>query len=232
MFTLSVEEENDAIKDFGDIIRFPTISSLGPINGSYRACSQWLLQKLLSFKLEASILPESLSEKPIVIATYLGSNPELPCILLNRLLLFVRKNSFVVFTHFNDFSHYDVVPVIQELWDFPAFEAIIKDGRMYGRGTQDMKSVCVQYLTAIKKLKTLGFQPQRTINLSFVPDEEISGLEGMEILRTSNWFSKLNVGLALDEGLANETDQYSVFYGERVPWWITVKFVLNYFDVA
>jgi len=54
----------------------------------------------------------------------------------------------------------------------------------------------------------------------------------MEILRTSNWFSKLNVGLALDEGLANETDQYSVFYGERVPWWITVKFVLNYFDVA
>jgi hypothetical protein len=26
------------------------------------------------------------------------------------------------------------------------------------------------------------------------------------------------VGLVLDEGLASETDSYTVFYGERTPW--------------
>lgn len=35
-------------------------------------------------------------------------------------------------------------------------------------------------------------------------------------------FHKLNIGFALDEGLANPTDAFTVFYGERNPWWITV----------
>lgn len=32
----------------------------------------------------------------------------------------------------------------------------------------------------------------------------------------------LRAGIALDEGLAKETDAFTVFYGERVPWWIHV----------
>ena len=31
------------------------------------------------------------------------------------------------------------------------------------------------------------------------------------------------IALALDEGLASETNTLSVFYGERVPWWIDVE---------
>jgi len=38
----------------------------------------------------------------------------------------------------------------------------------------------------------------------------------------SDIFNKLNVGVALDEGLASPTDVFTVFYGERVPWWIRV----------
>jgi aminoacylase len=30
------------------------------------------------------------------------------------------------------------------------------------------------------------------------------------------------IALALDEGLANPSDVYSVFYGERLPWWVDV----------
>jgi len=30
------------------------------------------------------------------------------------------------------------------------------------------------------------------------------------------------IALALDEGLASTTDSYSVFYGERLPWWVDV----------
>ena len=33
---------------------------------------------------------------------------------------------------------------------------------------------------------------------------------------------QMNVGLALDEGLANPANTYTIFYGERAPWWLNV----------
>jgi len=47
----------------------------------------------------------------------------------------------------------------------------------------------------------------------------------MFILRQVNSpeFKALNVDLALDEGLANPDNAYTVFYGERCPWWFMVK---------
>jgi hypothetical protein len=48
--------------------------------------------------------------------------------------------------------------------------------QIYGRGAQDMKCVCVQYIEAIRKLHSIdpSFRPMRTIYLTFVPDEEVS----------------------------------------------------------
>ena len=40
--------------------------------------------------------------------------------------------------------HTDVVPANQSLWTQPAFEGTLVDGKIYGRGAQDMKSVGVQ----------------------------------------------------------------------------------------
>jgi aminoacylase len=87
-----------------------------------------------------------------------------------------------------------------------------------------MKCVCIQYIAAISKLKKEeGFIPTRTIHLTFVPDEEIGGEDGMGRLMESAWFKSFRISLALDEGLASEDDSYSVFYGERLPWWIRVQ---------
>ena len=33
------------------------------------------------------------------------------------------------------------------------------------------------------------------------------------------------IACAPDEGLANVDDEYSVFYGERTPWWVIVEAV-------
>jgi len=38
----------------------------------------------------------------------------------------------------------------------------------------------------------------------------------------SQKFQDLNAGVALDEGLANPGDAYTIFYGERAPWWIKI----------
>ncbi|CAH1782537.1 unnamed protein product [Owenia fusiformis] len=142
--------------------------------------------------------------KIILVMTWEGSDPSLPSILLN--------------------SHTDVVPVFPEHWKYDAFEAVkTSEGDIYARGTQDMKCVGIQYLEAIRSLKYVGYCPLRTIHLSFVPDEEIGGKLGMKLFVHHEDFKKLNVGFALDEGLANPTEKFTVFYGERSPWWIRVK---------
>jgi len=38
----------------------------------------------------------------------------------------------------------------------------------------------------------------------------------------SEKFKSLNIGFALDEGIANTGDEFTVFYGERAIWWIKV----------
>ncbi len=85
-----------------------------------------------------------------------------------------------------------------------------------------MKCVCIQYVEAIAKMKAEGYAPVRTLHLSFVPDEEVGGLMGMALFVNTDTFRNLNVGLALDEGLANPTDNFTVFYGERAVWWLKV----------
>ena len=41
---------------------------------------------------------------------------------------------------------------------------------------------------------------------------------GMKEFVKMDEFKKLNVGFALDEGYANPTEKYSLFYGERTVW--------------
>lgn len=43
------------------------------------------------------------------------------------------------------------------------------DGTIYARGIQDMKSVGIQYLEAVRALKAAGVRLKRTLHLSFVP---------------------------------------------------------------
>ncbi|XP_056129626.1 aminoacylase-1A-like isoform X2 [Lampris incognitus] len=79
-----------------------------------------------------------------------------------------------------------------------------------------------RYIQAIRRLKAEGKKLMRTVHLMFVPDEEVGGHKGMETFVKHPEFQKLNIGFALDEGLANPGEAYTVFYGERNPWWITV----------
>nr|XP_053644641.1 aminoacylase-1B-like isoform X1 [Cherax quadricarinatus] len=112
----------------------------------------------------------------------------------------------------------------QEHWKYDPFSGHKDDnGDIYGRGTQDMKCVGVQYLEALKSLRKDGHKFLRTIYISFVPDEEIGGLNGMKKFVRSDAFQKMNVGFALDEGYANPTDNFYVFYGERTVLWVKVK---------
>lgn len=59
--------------------------------------------------------------------------------------------------------------VLQDKWTHKPFAADIENGKIYARGTQDMKCVGIQYLEAIRYLKEEGVRLKRTIHISFVP---------------------------------------------------------------
>lgn len=206
MVKLSSAEAEAAITSFQNIIRYPTVSSTAPTTGAYEECAQYLLSQLQSVScLEGcSILDESPDKCPVVIARWRGVHEDWPVIILN--------------------SHYDVVPAAEDDWTVDPFAGLRKDGKVFGRGAQDMKCVCVQYIEAIRKLHSINpsFRPQRTIHLTFVPDEEVGGAGMMALLSSTLYKSMPGVALALDEGLASTDETYSLFYGERLPWWVDV----------
>ncbi len=96
-------------------------------------------------------------------------------------------------------AHYDVVPVNEELWDKPPFEAILEDGVIWGRGTLDTKVTVNGILSAAEKLIADGFVPENDIYFAFSGGEEINGKGAVNIV---DYFEKNNINLALvvDEG--------------------------------
>ncbi len=96
-------------------------------------------------------------------------------------------------------AHYDVVPASGELWDVPAFEAVIKDGCIWGRGTLDTKVTFCGSLFAADTLIAEGFAPEHDIYFAFSGGEEVNG-EGA--VRIVEYFEKNGITPAyvLDEG--------------------------------
>lgn len=85
-----------------------------------------------------------------MVISWLGTNSNLQSIVLN--------------------SHMDTVSCNAENWTHSPYAADIdSDGRIYARGTQDTKSIGVQYLAAIHSLKLAGVTNQRTIHVTFAP---------------------------------------------------------------
>ncbi len=78
-------------------------------------------------------------------------------------------------------SHYDVVPATDK-WETAPFKAIVKNNKIYGRGSEDMKGNIAAVLFALKALKDCKVKPKINIQFSFTPDEEIGGRTGLGYL--------------------------------------------------
>ncbi|XP_069704205.1 aminoacylase-1-like [Periplaneta americana] len=186
--------EHEAVTNFREYLRIPSVQP----DVNYDDCVKFLKKQAMSLGLPVRVYSVVLG-KPIVVLTWEGTEPTLPSILLN--------------------SHMDVVPVFPEKWTYDPFSAIKdKNGNIFARGSQDMKCVGIQYLEAVRRLKSKGVRLRRTVHISFVPDEEIGGKDGMAKFVNTADFLELNVGFALDEGMASPTEQFPVFYGERSIW--------------
>ncbi|XP_055856130.1 aminoacylase-1-like [Episyrphus balteatus] len=199
---MSVWEENDEIKIFREYLQIPSVHP----NVDYvtEPCVAFIIKQAESLVLPYKISRPGGEDQPIVIITWLGIDPELPSIMLN--------------------SHMDVVSVYPEKWSHPPFAAEIdSEGRIFARGAQDMKSIGMQYLAAIRALKKDGVTLKRTIHVTFVPDEESGGKLGMDKFVQTDDFKNLNVGFSLDEGRATPDEAFNVNYSERTMWRLHLK---------
>lgn len=72
-------------------------------------------------------------------------------------------------------GHYDVVPTGEITnWKHNPFEAILEDGKIFGRGACDMKAGIAAMLMAVKFLKQAGVELAGDLIVQTVPDEEMS----------------------------------------------------------
>ncbi len=96
-------------------------------------------------------------------------------------------------------AHYDVVSVVSEDWEKGAFDGIIENGVLWGRGTIDTKGSLNGILCAAEALMSDGYVPARDIYFAFGGDEEINGHGAADIV---NLFKERGIspGLVLDEG--------------------------------
>lgn len=123
-------------------------------------------------------------------------------------------------------SHYDVVPInnydfnnppaytpvfnlkdkatpltsYQDSWTYPPFSGAVDHGRIYGRGTLDMKGMLISILEAADQLLEEGYQPEQDIYFAFGQDEEVSGRQGA--LQIADYFKQNNITFdaVYDEG--------------------------------
>ena len=97
-------------------------------------------------------------------------------------------------------AHYDVVPVDDEyLWEKPAFEGILEDGYLWGRGTLDTKITMASALYAANQLIAEGFVPEQDVYFAFSGGEEVNGPGAVQIV---DYFEEKGItpAMVVDEG--------------------------------
>ena len=81
--------------------------------------------------------------------------------------------------HLSFAGHVDVVPAGDEqLWSHPPFDAVIEDGKLYGRGTADMKGAVACFTAAALNHVAEGAFTEGTLSFIITCDEEGPAING------------------------------------------------------
>jgi len=98
-------------------------------------------------------------------------------------------------------SHMDVVPPGDlSQWDTDPFKPVVRDGKVYGRGTEDDGQGIVSSLFAAKAILDEGIEPNLSLGLAIVSDEETGNRYGIEHLISQGLFAEDDLVVVPDAG--------------------------------
>ena len=144
-------------RELFDFLRIPSVSARSEHDADTARAAEWMAASLRSAGLQATVHPTK--GHPVVVGEWRGAGPKAPTVLV--------------------YGHYDVQPAEPlELWTSPAFEPVIRDGRLYARGSVDDKGQLFLHVKALEAhLKTRGKLPVNVIVLA--EGEEEVGSENL-----------------------------------------------------
>lgn len=151
------QHEARLAEELFEFLRIPSISADSAYKAETRQAADWLATKMKEAGLEVSI--HETPGHPIVLGEWRAAGSSAPTVLL--------------------YGHYDVQPADPlELWDSPPFEPVIRDGRIYARGSVDDKGQLYLHVKAIEAaIKTHGKLPVNVILIA--EGEEEVGSENL-----------------------------------------------------
>jgi acetylornithine deacetylase/succinyl-diaminopimelate desuccinylase-like protein len=142
----------DELKAF---LAIPSISALPQHSGDVKRCADWCADEMRRIGLQNVRLVDT-PGNPVVYGDWLGA-PGAPTLLF--------------------YGHYDVQPVDPlELWESPPFEATVRDGEIYARGSADDKGQVFMHFKAVEAhLKQNGKLPLN-IKMILEGEEEVGSV--------------------------------------------------------
>lgn len=200
-----VEEAREEIVQFAaQLVRIPTVN---PPGEHYRECAETIGRQLVACGFEVELIeatgrPEHTAQYPRVnvVGTRRSSEPG-PTVHLN--------------------GHFDVVPAGGG-WSLEPFGGEIRDGRLYGRGSADMKGGIAAALFAAEALRRAGVSTGGTIEISGTVDEESGGFAGVAHLAE---IGRIAAGRTDYVIIPEPLDPDRICVGHRGVWWhrLTVR---------
>ena len=185
-----------------ELIRFPTVN---PPGEAYRPCAEFIGERMRSrgFAVDyvhAVDTPGDCERYPrINVIARREGGARGPCV------------------HFN--SHIDVVQTGSG-WTVDPFAALVRDGRVYGRGACDMKGGLAASIIAVEALIDCDAALPGTLEISGTVDEESGGYGGVHFLAQRGWFSAPRVDHVI---IPEPLNVDRVCIGHRGVWWAEIE---------
>ncbi len=199
----AVDAHLDEIVDFtADLIRIPTVN---PPGEDYERCARFIGERLRACDFEVQYVtaagrPEHTTAHPRVnvIGRRAGAHPH-PLVHLN--------------------GHFDVVPA-GDGWTVDPYGGLVRDGKIFGRGSCDMKAGIAAAVYAAEVLRRAGIALPGTIEVSGTVDEESGGLAGVHHLAEHGWLSAEKTDFVI---IPEPLDVDQVCIGHRGVYWFEVE---------
>ncbi len=183
------------------LVRIPTVN---PPGENYADCAQLIGAQLQEFGYETQyVTAEGLPE----------CTPQHP-----RVNVIGRMNGLSArpTLHFN--GHLDVVPPGAG-WTVDPFAAVIRDGRMYGRGVTDQKAGIAASIFAVEAIRRSGLKLNGTVEQSATVDEESGGFAGVAYLAQHGIFQRDTLDYVI---ITEPLDYDRICLGHRGVYWFEV----------